>query len=403
MNSPNTRGVSRSSVVFAITAVLLVGALAYTSIVMSGLQPPQSVQQLQKLVTQLQNENAQLQQELASKTRFSNLTVMGIDPVAIYQQDNRSVVTVEGTQVNQLGLASVLGSGFVVSFGGHYYIITNYHVVQSVVNATVTFWNGDSYPAKVVGTDPYSDLAVISTEAPSGEFHPLTVVSSSGLRVGEPVVAIGNPFGLSGSETFGIISQLGRTISESLAGNFPIADVIQFSAPINPGNSGGPLISANGTVIGITTAVVQSSQGVGFAIPSDTILRELPSLVATGSYNMHPYMGIESVDMNYQLAQLQGANVTYGVLIERVVTGGPAAIAGLRGGTRTVTVGTGQYIIGGDIIISMNGTRIVNTDALSTYLEEHALPGEKVVVGIIRNGQFMSVTLVLGTRPPPPS
>jgi S1-C subfamily serine protease len=203
--------------------------------------------------------------------------------------------------------------------------------------------------------------------------------------------------------TVGIVSQLGRTITEPLAGNFAIANVIQFSAQINPGNSGGPLLNANGAVVGITTATVQSSQGVGFAIPSDTILRELTSLVTTGSYNMHAYIGISGADMNYQLAQLQKTNFTYGVLIENLTNGGPAQKAGLQAGTQTATVDGTSYTIGGDIIVSINGTRIINTDALSSYLAEYCLPGQTLVLQIIRNGQSMAVDLVLGTRPPPPS
>ncbi|MDG7015797.1 MAG: PDZ domain-containing protein [Nitrososphaerota archaeon] len=215
------------------------------------------------------------------------------------------------------------------------------------------------------------------------------------------MVAIGNPFGLSGSMTYGIISQLGRTITELTAGSFPIADVIQFSAPINPGNSGGPLLNSAGQVIGITTAIVGGSQGLGFAIPSGAIIRELPSLVASGSYSGHPYLGIGTVDMNYQLAKAMGVNVTYGALIENVVPGGPAGRAGLGAGSKSVTIQGAQYTIGGDIIVSVNGTRIVNTDALSTYLEEHVIAGESISVGIIRAGALMTVDVVVGSRPPP--
>jgi S1-C subfamily serine protease len=243
----------------------------------------------------------------------------------------------------------------------------------------------------------------LSVQAPQAEFHPLQIGNSSQLVVGEPVVAIGNPFGLSGSMTFGIVSQLGRTISESLAGNFAIADVIQFSAPINPGNSGGPLLDADGMVFGITTAIISSSQGVGFAIPSNVITRELPTLVATGHYTLHSLMGIEGTDMTYQLAQLQGTNVTYGVLIENVTVGGPADNAGLKAGTQTIEVQGSPYIIGGDIIVALNGTKIVDLDALSSYLQEKTVPGQMLVVQIIRSGWTTTVNLVLGTRPPPPS
>ena len=357
----------------------------------------------QSLIDSLVSQNSQLQSELASRTQISNGTVLGLDTVRIYQLDSVGVVTVQGTTSSGGTTSTILGSGFVLNFSGSNYIVTNYHVVKDVSGITVTFQDGDAYPATVVGSDGYSDLAVLNLTAPASEFHPLTVVSSSTLVVGQPVAAIGNPFGLAGSMTVGIVSQLGRTISESLAGNFSIANVIQFSAQINPGNSGGPLLNANGAVVGITTATVVSSQGVGFAIPADTILKEISSLVISGNYDMHAYMGISGADMNYQLAQLQKTNYTYGVLIESLTSGGPAQKAGLKVGTQTATVQGTPYLIGGDIIVSVNGTKLVNTDALSTYLAAYCLPGETLAMQIIRGGQPMTVDLVLGTRPPPPA
>ena len=215
------------------------------------------------------------------------------------------------------------------------------------------------------------------------------------------MVVIGNPYGLANSMTFGIVSQLGRTIQEATTGNFSISGVIQFSAPINPGNSGGPLLDSSGTIIGITTAVVNGSQGLGFAIPSSTILRELPSLITTGTYAAHPYLGITGADMNYQLALASNTNVTYGVLIESVIAGGPASKAGLVAGTKPVTVDGSQYLVGGDIIVSINGVRIVNEDALSTYLEQNTSAGQTIQVGVISSGHLTTMSLTLGTRPAP--
>lgn len=335
-----------------------------------------------------------------------NNTSISLNAEQIYSATNQSIVTLAGDQLQNTifgqAYVSILGSGFVVQYAGNYYIVTNYHVAGATANLTVTFSNGDSYPAKVVGSDPYSDLAIVSSlQAPSSEYVPLTLTSSSSLQVGETIVAIGNPYGLTGSMTEGIISQLGRTIQDPTAGNFSIANVIQFSAPINPGNSGGPLLNSQGDVVGITTATVSSSQGVGFAIPSDTIIRELPSLIANGSYTKHSYLGVEEVDMNYQLAQAMGANVTYGVLIESTVQNGPAANAGIRGSTTLVTIEGQQYLVGGDIIVSINGTRIINDDALASYLEEHTVAGQTVTLGIIRGGtQYISLNLTLGARPP---
>lgn len=368
-----------------------------------------TISNLETSISSLESTNSELQSQLASLTSQPSGNGTGSESInaeQIYAAANASVVTIEGTELvsdsTQSGVETVLGSGFAISYLNQYYIVTNNHVVDGVSNMTVTFSDGDSYPLKVVGTDVYSDLAVVSVPtAPTSEFVPLEVISSDNLVIGQPVVAIGNPYGLSGSITFGIISQLGGTIQESTTNGFAISDIIQFSAPINPGNSGGPLFDAAGYVVGITTATVNGSQGIGFAIPSSTILKELPSLISNGTYDQHSYLGIETSDMNYQLAQDSGTNITYGVLIEDVVSGGPAAKAGLRAGTTTVTVDGAQYLVGGDVIISVNGTKIINGNALSSYLEEYTVSGQTVQLGIIRSGQEMTVDVTLGTRPPP--
>ncbi|MGA3406466.1 MAG: trypsin-like peptidase domain-containing protein [Candidatus Bathyarchaeia archaeon] len=319
-----------------------------------------------------------------------------LDPADIYANSSQSVVTVLGANSN----SSVLGTGFVITYNHSYYIITNFHMVDGYVNSTVTFSDGNGYPARVVGSDGYSDLAIVSVNSPLSELHPLQLGSSSNLKVGETVVAIGNPYGLSNTVTVGIVSHTGRSLQTGLSGNFAIADTIQFSAPINPGNSGGPLINSDGMVVGITTASVTNSQGLGFAIPSDTISRELPSLVTNGGYNKHPYFGVQVVDMNYGLSQAMQTNVTSGVLIEHVLPDGPASQAGLRGGTQQVTIEQQDYIIGGDIITTINGHKIVNYDSFSAYLEENATSGQTIQVGIIRAGNYMILTVQLGTRPP---
>jgi S1-C subfamily serine protease len=331
----------------------------------------------------------------------------GLNATYVYANSRQGVVLVVGMQTTQTAYgpdtSAILGSGFIINSNGTDYVITNFHVVDGTKNLTVTFYDGNAYAAKVVGDDPYSDFAVLSVSgAAESEFHPLDIAPSGSLIVGEPVLAIGNPYGLAGSVTIGIISQLGRTIQETAAGNFSIAGMIQFSAPINPGNSGGPLLNGEGQVVGITTAVVSYSQGVGFAVPSDTITRELPYLVKTGSYDLHPYLGILGADMNYPLAQALGTNVTYGVLVQKVIQGGPAAGAGIRGGTRTATILGQDYVIGGDIIVSINGRKILSNDDLATYLEENETAGMKVLVGIVRSGTLTYMSIVLGARPAPP-
>lgn len=331
-----------------------------------------------------------------------------LDPVQIYANSSHSVVTVRGVTpeltLTDSGpattLVTVLGTGFVVTYNSSYYIVTNFHVVDGLVNATVTFSNGDSYRAKVVGSDAYSDLAIVSIAASAGEYYPLHLGSSSTLKVGESVVAIGNPYGLSNTITVGIVSQVGRSLRTDTSGGYAIANTIQFSAAINPGNSGGPLINSDGVVVGMTTAIVSDSQGLGFAIPSDTISRELPVLTKDGKYDKHPYLGVQLADMNYQLAQAMRTNLTWGVLIENTVSGGPASKSGLRGGTRNVTIEQQRYLIGGDIIVSLDGNKVVNYDALSAYLEDHAAPGQTIQVEIIRSGTHMIIPVQLGTRPP---
>jgi len=318
------------------------------------------------------------------------------------------VVVVEDWQpeisfLGQTVYEQVQGSGFTYTVNGQEVIVTNFHVIDEGVNVTVTFQDGNTYTATVLGSDPYSDLAVLSTAAPQSELTPLTIVSSSTLQVGDPVIAIGSPYGLQGSMTTGIISALNRTLTEDTTNGYDIADVIQTSALINPGNSGGPLLNNQGQVVGITTAIVSNSEGLGFAIPSDTILREITDLVTTGSYNHHPYLGITGADMTYDIATAMKTSVTYGVLIQNVVSGGPAAQAGLKAGTTQATVDGNTITLGGDIITAINGNRIRNSDDLSSYLEEYTSPGQTVSFTVVRNNQSVNVSVVLGTRPAPSS
>jgi len=350
-------------------------------------------------------------------TRTNTVTTTSTIPIdgsalAIYTDASKSVVTIVGVVATTvccswpwgqpyISYSEIEGSGLVTDYGSVPYIVTNFHVVDGVSNITVTFSNGDAYPGKVIGSDVYADLAVVNVGAPASEFVPLTIVESSGLQVGESVYAIGAPYGLSGTFTSGLISQLGRTIQEATTGNYSISGIIQFTAPINPGNSGGPLLDSNGEVIGITTATISGSTGLGFAIPSQTIIRELPSLITTGSYKAHSYLGISGADMTYQLAQASHTNVTYGVLVEQVTSGGPADGAGIKGGTTHIDISGSSYLIGGDIIASANGTRIINMDALSSYIEENTVAGQTVILGIVRSGVMMYVPVTLGARPQP--
>lgn len=320
----------------------------------------------------------------------------------LYKRVRDSVVIIRGVTLyydvfGRRYYSSVEGSGFVYNFTGRMVIVTNYHVVADTVNVTVSFLSGNSYPAKVIGWDKYVDLAVLSVDAPSSEFKPVEVASSSTLSVGDIVVAVGNPYGLTGSMSLGIVSALGRTLNTQYG--YAIANVIQTTAPLNPGNSGGPLLNLKGQVIGITTAIVADSQGLGFAVPSNTLLREINDLVTLGSYNKHPWLGASGVDMNYEISKVMGVNVTYGWLIVQVIKNGPADAAGLRGGSRQVVIAGTPVTVGGDIVIAIDGIRVTGYDALTSYLEEFTVPGQTVNLTVIRGNQKLTVPLVLGVRP----
>ncbi len=279
----------------------------------------------------------------------------------LYQQVKSSVVVIQDlvpVQTFFLGKAYSLqqGSGFITQLNGQLVIVTNEHVIANAINETVTFANGDAYPAKVIGSDPQADLAVLTISSMPIGLTPLTFAHSDSLQVGQPVVAVGSPYGLSGTLTTGVISSLERTIIEDSSTNQNgqiIADIIQTSTAINPGNSGGPLITYSGEVIGITTAGISNSQGLGFAIPSDTIIRELSSLVSSGSYTDHPSINAQGTDMNYKIAQAMGAPVTYGWIVESV-----SANNGLKGGSTQQSILGSNFQLGGDIIIAINNQRI---------------------------------------------
>jgi S1-C subfamily serine protease len=395
-----------SSALIAIIIIISLLAGGLIGYAVSNLSISGSVNDLQNQVSALQGQVSNLQSTPDNANQNSTYIIGDNASLApLYAEVQDSVVVIRGITVqydlfNRPYYSQIQGSGFIYNFTGQMVVITNYHVVQDVLNITVTFINGNSYEATVLGSDPYADLAVLSTNASQSEYKPLEIVTSSTLEVGDPVIAVGGPYGLAGSMTTGVVSALGRTITDQTS-NYPIANVIQTSTSINPGNSGGPLLNYEGQVIGVTTAIVSNSQGLGFAIPSSAILREINSLVTAGSYNEHPWLGASGTDMTYEIAKTMNVNVTYGWLIAQVTKGGPADDAGLQGGTQQVTVDGQSVIIGGDIIIALSGTRIRGTDDLSTFLEEHTLPGQTINVTIIRNGQNMTIPLKIGTRPPP--
>jgi S1-C subfamily serine protease len=301
------------------------------------------------------------------------------------------------------------GSGFVWDNQGD--IVTNNHVIDGATSIDVTFADGLNVPAKLVGKDVYSDLAVIKVTVAGSELHPVTMGDASQIKVGELSFAIGNPYAENNSFTTGVISALNRSLP---AGNlnsttttgptYSIPDIIQTDTPINPGNSGGVLLDNQGRVLGVTSAIESSSNsnsGVGFAIPSTIVTKVIPSLIKTGSYQ-HPYIGITGTSLNAAIDQAMNLNATQqGALVEDVTPGSPAANAGLQTSNNTVTIDGSQVNVGGDVIIAINGQSIKSMDDLIAYLEENTTPGQKVSLTVLRNGKQMTVDLTLGTRPSP--
>jgi 2-alkenal reductase len=291
------------------------------------------------------------------------------------------------------------GTGFVWSADGH--IVTNNHVVQNADKVVVVFADGTEADATIVGTDPDSDLAVLKVNLPAGQLKPLPLGDSAALSVGQLVAAIGNPFSQHFTMTSGIISALGRTVSSG-TGAYSITGVIQTDASINPGNSGGPLLDRQGRVIGINTQIVSntgSSVGIGFAIPVDTAKRVIPTLISKGRVQ-HAYLGISGTTFTRALAQAMSLPAdTRGVLIAKVVTGGPAEKAGLKGSDKIVTVESIRTTVGGDVITAINGAAVKVMDDLLAFLSK-AAPGEKVTLSVLHgDGTSASVEVTLGSRP----
>jgi len=303
----------------------------------------------------------------------------------IYELSKDSVVLITAKSQTFAGLEPFAsGSGFVYDTRGH--IITNHHVIEDADALEVTFSDGTIVSAELVGDDPYSDLAVIRVDEPPILLHPLPLGKSSELQVGEYAIAIGNPFGLSNSMTLGIVSQVGRELDAP--GDFKIVDIIQVDAAINPGNSGGPLMNIRGEVVGVNTAIIAGSEGVGFAIPSDTVSREVSQLIETGTYK-HPWIGVSAVNLDPDIAEELGLNITKGTIIVTVVAGSPAEAAGLKGGQT------------GDVIVGVDNVTVRKLIDVLVYIERNKSPGDIVTLQIIREGTALNVPVTLVERPAP--
>jgi S1-C subfamily serine protease len=299
-----------------------------------------------------------------------------------------------------------LGSGFVIDTEGH--VVTNYHVVQGATGIEVDFASGYKARARLLGSDADSDLAVLQVDAPAEQLIPVPLADSDQVQVGQRVVAIGNPFGYFGTMTVGIVSGLGRdlpTLRESLdATGFRTPDIIQTDAAINRGNSGGPLLNLQGQVIGVNKALESETgenSGVGFAIASNTVRQIAPFLISEGRF-VYPYLGIQSVslqDVSLSLQEQLGLVQATGAYVTSLVAGGPAAQSGLRGDSAPDDGSRIQYNGDGDLIVAIDGRAVRVFNDLIGYLVNHKRPGDEVTLTVLRGGQQVEVTVILGERP----
>jgi 2-alkenal reductase len=333
-----------------------------------------------------------------SSTNYTSVDLVAQEDalVGLYERVSPGVVTVLTFYDDvHSTIAQGTGSGFVYDTDGH--IITNYHVVEGANQIQVAFTSGIKVRGEVIGTDTDSDLAVIQVDLPADELTPLDLGDSDALRVGQSVVAIGNPFGLTGTMTTGIVSSIGRTLDSlnlSSSGRaFAAGDIIQTDAAINPGNSGGPLLNLAGEVVGINRAISTFNtnqdaepvnSGVGFAISINIVKRVVPSLIADGSY-AYPYLGISSwPDIPLAEAERIGLDKTIGAMITSVVPGGPADEAGLQED---------------DVILSVDGNDVLNFSDMLSYLFNYTSPGDTVDLTVFRSGQTLELQMTLGARP----
>jgi 2-alkenal reductase len=315
--------------------------------------------------------------------------------IELYERVSPSVVYVAVTTGGLTGVGS--GSGFVWDTEGH--IVTNNHVVESANRIEVTFADGTTATAKVVGTDPDNDLAVIKVDVPAGRLHPVELGDSDALHVGQWAIAIGNPFGFEQTMTTGIVSGLGRVVQQQ--SGFSLPQLIQTDAAINPGNSGGPLLDSHGRVIGVTTLIYSNSgtnAGVGFAVPVNTVERVVPSLIATGRY-ADPWLGIQGTSISPLLAEELDLPVEQGVLVQTVIQDGPAAKAGLRGGNRQVRFDGVNLTTGGDIIVAIDDVAVQDMVDLVVYLAEKTSVSQRVTLTVLRDGRRQRFEVRLGERP----
>jgi S1-C subfamily serine protease len=370
--------VKTDSNIVAVSAVFLViGAVAGGALTFEYMQS--EIDNLNDRVDSLESSANVVKLNYTDNSGLSDL-FNSVDQSAVY--------------IRAYGTGGSQGSGFIYNEDG--YIVTNAHVVQDADRVEVGFLDGSTRRARIVGTDPYTDLAVLKVNKRGLE--PLELADSSKVEVGQRAVAIGNPFGLRSSMTSGIISQKGRSLRTQ--GGFSTPNVLQTDAAINPGNSGGPLMNLRGEVVGVNTAIETNTgtfSGVGFAIPSNTVKNVVPSLIEDENYQ-HPWLGVSGIDVNPEIADRMDLENTTGFLVVDVVEDSPADRAGLRAGNRTEEINGNPVRLGGDVITGINGEKMRGINDILLYLSRETEVDQEVNLTVIRDGEKLDVPVTLGAR-----
>lgn len=370
-----------------------IGAAAVAVIVLGlFIAPPESIKQSTIIDESQITIKEEKQKNITSNTYSTELSF-----IEIFEKSEPGVVRINVQRNESQDGINGVGSGFVFDKRGH--IITNAHVVKDSKKVTVTFLDGRSYNAEIIGIDEFTDTAVIKVNTKNTILHPLFIGDSSNLKVGESIAAIGNPFGLSGSMSSGIISQVGRLLPSGAG--YSIPDIIQTDAAINPGNSGGPLLNIRGEVVGINTAIQSTTgefTGVGFAVPSQTIAKIIPNLIKDGEYK-HPWIGISGRDVDPDTADILQIEDAIGFLIITVVEDSPAFDAGLIGSDKIIEEDGVQYAVGGDIILAVDGIDVRKIDDILIHLQRVKSVGDEMILEILRDGRTTNATIILQERP----
>lgn len=363
---------------FGVIAILFFGSVIGGGAMYTAMDA--RFEQVNQKIGDIDNNEKVLYVNSSTRTSLSDL----------FESVDQSVVS-----INAVGSSNAQGSGFIYSKKG--YVVTNHHVIEGSDKVQVTFTDGITKNADIVGTDVYTDLAVLKVDKEN--LRPLKLANSSRVDVGERAIAIGNPFGLRSSMTSGIISQKGRLLR--VEGGFSIPNVLQTDAAINPGNSGGPLINSRGEVVGVNTAIETTTgtfSGIGFAIPANTVSRVVPELINDGEYD-HPWIGIEGRSITPELAEAMNLEENKGFLVMDVVEESPAAEAGVQPGGVEVKIRGRDVTLGGDVIVGIGGKEVRDITDILTYLARDAEVGETIDLTVLRDGREVNVPLTLSKRP----